>query len=96
MEICRFAFVFEAPFLEGLKPVDLRIQTRIKSFACQQLALAGLLTCPRSELPSHSFWKQWQKCLSKRCIGLTVAGLSGIFTQFPLHRKYSEPMQRQR
>jgi len=71
MKLCRFAFGFKASFLEDFK----------------LSASAGLLTCPRFEPPSHSDQsKQWQRYLSKRCIGLTVAGLFRICTWFPLRR----------
>ena len=41
--------------------------------------MAGLLTYPRSEQPSHPS-RIVAKVMSKRCIGLTVAGLLRTYT----------------
>ena len=53
-----------------------------KPFSSKALSynrLAGLLTYPHFDWPSHTC-VQWQKLLSKCCIGFTVAGLFRICT----------------
>jgi hypothetical protein len=43
-------------------------------------ALAGLLTCPRFEPPSHIFRCSGYEVCQNVALGLTVAGLFRIFT----------------